>query len=73
MEGTFENVAFDTPVGSVSAPFKTSYGYHIVQVVERRPFPFEKVRAALENIRARQKFDQIAASGIQLNEAYFKP
>ena len=69
----FENVAFDTPVGGVSQPFKSKYGYHIVQVVERRPFPFERVRPALENIRAKQKYEEIAASGIQLNDAYFKP
>ena len=69
----FEIVAFDTPVGGVSQPFKSKYGYHIVQVVERRPFAFERVRPALENIRAKQKYEEIASAGIQLNDAYFKP
>ena len=73
MIGEFEDVAFSVPVGGMSEPFKTKYGYHIVQVVERRPYPFERVRAALENIRARQKYEEIAGAGIQLNEAYFKP
>ena len=73
MQPEFETVAFETPVGSVSQPFKSKYGYHIVQVVERRPFPFERVRPALENIRAKQKYEEIASAGIQLNDAYFKP
>jgi peptidyl-prolyl cis-trans isomerase SurA len=33
----FENVAYNTPVGKVSDPFRTSYGYHIIKVLDRRP------------------------------------
>ncbi len=33
----FENVVFGTPVGKVSAPFRTQFGYHIVKVLDRRP------------------------------------
>ncbi len=33
----FENAAFKTPVGQVSDPFRTSFGYHIVLVHSRRP------------------------------------
>ncbi len=32
----FENVAYATPVGKVSAPFRTQFGYHIVKVIEKR-------------------------------------
>jgi peptidyl-prolyl cis-trans isomerase SurA len=32
----FENAAYSTPVGEVSEPFRTSYGYHILKVRERR-------------------------------------
>lgn len=32
----FENAAFNTPVGSVSEPFRTRFGYHIVNVVDKR-------------------------------------
>jgi parvulin-like peptidyl-prolyl isomerase len=73
MQAEFESVAFAAPVGSVSEPFKTKYGYHVVQVDERRPFTFERVRPTLEFLRARQKLDAIAGSGIQLNDSYFKP
>ena len=69
----FEAVAFALPVGKVSAPFKTNYGYHIIEVIEQRPFPFAKVRSALEYIRAKQKVDEIASSAAQLDTAYFKP
>jgi peptidyl-prolyl cis-trans isomerase SurA len=33
----FENAAFKTPVGKISAPFRTQFGYHIVKVLEKRP------------------------------------
>ena len=32
----FENVAYNTPVGELSEPFRTSYGYHILQIHDRR-------------------------------------
>ena len=33
----FETMAYNTPVGEISMPFQSSYGYHILQVHERRP------------------------------------
>ncbi|OSZ78601.1 hypothetical protein CAP35_10225 [Chitinophagaceae bacterium IBVUCB1] len=33
----FENAAYTTPVGKVSKPFRTQFGYHIVKVLDRRP------------------------------------
>lgn len=32
----FENAAYNTPVGKVSKPFRSPYGYHIVKVLDRR-------------------------------------
>ncbi|MBQ0768766.1 MAG: peptidylprolyl isomerase [Bizionia sp.] len=32
----FENVAYNTPVGEVSMPFKTRFGYHVVNVLDKR-------------------------------------
>jgi hypothetical protein len=72
MVSEFESAAFATPVGGVSEPFKTKYGYHVVKVDERKPFAFNRVRPTLEFIRAKQKLEAIAGAGIQLNEAYFK-
>ncbi|HEY9178430.1 MAG TPA: peptidylprolyl isomerase [Flavipsychrobacter sp.] len=33
----FENVVYSTPVGKLSKPFRTQYGYHIVKVTDRKP------------------------------------
>jgi len=33
----FENAAYNTPKGKISAPFRTQFGYHIVKVLDRRP------------------------------------
>jgi peptidyl-prolyl cis-trans isomerase SurA len=33
----FEEMAFTTPVGSISDPFRTRFGYHIVKVTDKRP------------------------------------
>jgi peptidyl-prolyl cis-trans isomerase SurA len=33
----FENASYNNPVGVVSKPFKTNYGYHIIRVNDKRP------------------------------------
>lgn len=33
----FENAAYTTPVGEISMPIRTKYGYHIVKVHDKRP------------------------------------
>ena len=33
----FENAAYTTPVGKVSKPFRTQFGYHIIKVLDVRP------------------------------------
>jgi len=33
---SIENVAYSTPVGKISKPFKSQFGYHIVKVTDRR-------------------------------------
>ncbi len=33
----FENAAFSTPVGQISRPFRTDFGYHILKVHDKRP------------------------------------
>jgi peptidyl-prolyl cis-trans isomerase SurA len=32
----FENAVYNTPVGKISKPFRTQFGYHIVKVIDRR-------------------------------------
>ena len=73
MVAEFEKAAFALPAGGVSAPFKSAYGWHIVKVVERRPFAFDRLRPTLEFARAQRRFEAIASADIQLSESYFKP
>lgn len=35
----FENAAFETPVGQISTPIRTRFGYHLVKVFEKRNNP----------------------------------
>jgi peptidyl-prolyl cis-trans isomerase SurA len=32
----FENAAYNTPVGEVSQPFRTQFGFHVVEVLDKR-------------------------------------
>lgn len=47
----FENAAFSVPVGQISGVVETSYGYHIIQVVDRKKEtrPFEEIRGEIES------------------------
>ncbi|MDE2573046.1 MAG: peptidylprolyl isomerase [bacterium] len=37
MVPAFQNAAFSLPIGQISPPVKSPFGYHIIQVEERRP------------------------------------
>ncbi len=34
---SFETMAYTTPIGEISTPFRTNYGYHVLKVDDRRP------------------------------------
>ncbi len=34
---SFEEMAYKTPIGSISEPFRTRFGYHILKVTDKRP------------------------------------
>jgi len=66
----FENVCFNTKVGTVSMPFRTKFGYHIVKVFDQRPAQGEvKVAhimlrtgdkaSAVDSARAKEKIQEI--------------
>ena len=53
MDKTFMAAAIKVPVGGISAPVKTKYGYHIIKAIAKEEFPvkkFEAVKADVEKI-----------------------
>lgn len=46
----FEDVAFSAPVNEVSPPVKTQYGYHLIQVLEKKPAMTRTLDDAREDI-----------------------
>jgi len=59
----FEEAAYNTPVGQVSQPIRTRYGYHIIKVVDRRAARGEILAA---HIMVKDKKDE---SGNAVGEA----
>lgn len=56
----FEEAAFSLEVGEVSEPVRTDFGYHLIEVVDRREAEGEAFEAARESIR-----EQLAMEGAQ--------
>jgi peptidyl-prolyl cis-trans isomerase SurA len=69
----FENAAYQTPVRSLSAPVRTRFGYHLIQVNDRRPSR-GKVQVAhiLVRISPTAQPDGAAAAKARIDEAYAK-
>ncbi len=45
----FEDIAFSMPVGGISEPFATQFGYHIIKKVAQGVAPLNEVRPSIEN------------------------
>lgn len=67
----FEDAAYSTPVGQVSNPFRTRFGYHILKVIDRRPAR-GTMEAAHLMIAARSdaSADEIKNAQAKINELY---
>jgi len=72
----FDEVVFKAPIGQVTEPIKTAYGYHLILVEERKSKPFEEARADIEQ-KIRPEMGQKAIEGLKAkttvvyNDAYF--
>ncbi|MBK6611150.1 MAG: peptidylprolyl isomerase [Sphingobacteriales bacterium] len=53
----FETAAYNTPVGKVSQPVRTKYGYHLIKVTDVKKLDVESVEAATIFIKSTAKDD----------------
>jgi len=67
----FENAAYATPVGQVSQPIRTRFGYHIIKVNDRRPAQGEiKVAHLMVRITPQAPKADSATAHKKINELY---
>jgi len=64
----FDDVVFKAPVGQVTEPIKTAYGYHLILVEERKSKPFEEARAEIEQ-KIRPEMGQKAIEALKAKTA----
>ncbi len=57
----FETAAYNTPVGQVSMPIRTKYGYHIIKVTDKIP-ELGKIEVEHINIKPKNKSPQAIAA-----------
>ncbi len=74
----FDQAAFSVPVGQVSDPVKTQFGYHLIKIKTRETKPFESAKAQIEKDlkpkMTRDALDQVKAhTAVTFNDAYFGP
>jgi len=69
----FETAAYTTPVGEISKPVRTKFGYHVIKVIEKRP-SLGEVRAAHIMIAFKDKNNnaEVMAAEGRINEIYSK-
>ncbi|WP_339254151.1 peptidylprolyl isomerase [Sporosarcina sp. FSL W8-0480] len=77
----FEDAAYSLKVGEISEPVKTSYGYHIIELLETRPAETDKteeeIKAELENLLKGAQFEAkleelIKAADVDIKADEFK-
>ncbi len=74
----FEKTAFALPVGQVSEPIKTQFGYHLIKVEKHDSPAFEGLRTQIEDRmkpeQARQTVELMAKNAnVVMNDEYFGP
>lgn len=67
----FEAAAYNTPVGSVSLPVRTRYGYHLIKVIDKRPARGE-IHAAHIMVKPKQEANGEMNAQQKMQEIYQK-
>lgn len=67
----FENAAYTTPIGQISEPVRTKFGYHLIKVLDRRP-TLGKRRVAHVMIQVKPDFpsEKKREAAQRIREAY---
>ncbi len=78
MVPAFEEVAFKIPVGELSEPVKSQFGYHIIKVESRQEKTFVEVRAEIERkldaeLIKKTMDDLKESKPVVMNAEYFGP
>jgi len=76
MVPAFDQAAFALPVGQVSEPVKTQFGYHIIKITSREAKSFDDAKPQIEKDlkpkMAKEALEQVKAhTNVSLNDAYF--
>ena len=76
MVAAFDQAAFSLPVGQVSEPVKSQFGYHIIKITSRNSRSFDDAKAQIEKELkpklAKEALEQLKAhTPVALNDAYF--
>jgi len=72
----FDKAAFSAPIGEVTEPVRTDFGYHIIKISSRAAKTFEQAKPDIEKQlkpkMAREALEKIKAqSPVTLNDEYF--
>jgi peptidyl-prolyl cis-trans isomerase C len=78
MVGAFETAAFALPVGQLSEPVKTQFGYHIIKVEEKQTKSFEDAKTEIaDKLRpeaAKKEVDDMRKkASVTFDDSYFGP